>query len=188
MAKNDNLTDFLTDIADAIREQTGGGASEKINPQEFADRIRSLPVLGEECDCLIYFNDTQPANKYGGTWEELPQGTFLRAVGSGGAISSGTATDGGSNTHTHLLGVPDDTDAHALIQWNSYKPDGEGFGMLESSYEHGGWVPTLFTPNPGYGIMQDKTGRISAIQVVGYTKSADNEPIYKNIHIWRKIS
>lgn len=28
MAKNNNLTDFLTDIADAIREQTGGGNRE----------------------------------------------------------------------------------------------------------------------------------------------------------------
>jgi hypothetical protein len=40
MSKQDNLTDFLTDIADAIREKKG--SSEKINPQNFSDEIRSI--------------------------------------------------------------------------------------------------------------------------------------------------
>lgn len=40
MAKNNNLTDFLRDIADAIREKEG--SSDLINPQEFSDRIRAL--------------------------------------------------------------------------------------------------------------------------------------------------
>ena len=44
MAKNDNLTDFLVDVADAIREKEG--SSEPINPQEFSDRIRSLSGSG----------------------------------------------------------------------------------------------------------------------------------------------
>lgn len=40
MSKQDNLTDFLTDVADAIREKKG--TTEKINPQNFADEIKSL--------------------------------------------------------------------------------------------------------------------------------------------------
>lgn len=40
MAKNDNLTDFLTDIADAIRAKKG--TLGKINPQNFASEIASL--------------------------------------------------------------------------------------------------------------------------------------------------
>lgn len=40
MSKQDNLTDFLTDVADAIREMKG--TTEKINPQNFADEIKSL--------------------------------------------------------------------------------------------------------------------------------------------------
>jgi hypothetical protein len=40
MAKNDNLTDFLTDVADAIREKKG--TTEKINPQEFSNEIASI--------------------------------------------------------------------------------------------------------------------------------------------------
>ena len=45
MAKNDNLKDFLTDVADAIREKKG--TTDLINPQDFSDEIRTLPS-GEE--------------------------------------------------------------------------------------------------------------------------------------------
>lgn len=40
MAKNDNLKDFLTDIADAIREKKG--TEDKINPQNFSTEIASI--------------------------------------------------------------------------------------------------------------------------------------------------
>lgn len=40
MAKNDNLKDFLTDVADAIREKKG--TSEPINPQEFSNEIKGI--------------------------------------------------------------------------------------------------------------------------------------------------
>ena len=40
MAKNDNLHDFLVDIADAIREKTE--TTDLINPQDFSDKIKSI--------------------------------------------------------------------------------------------------------------------------------------------------
>ena len=40
MSKDNNLTDFLTDVADAIREKKG--TTEKINPQDFSDEIKSI--------------------------------------------------------------------------------------------------------------------------------------------------
>lgn len=40
MAKNDNLSDFLTDIADAIRAKKG--TSEHINAQDFSAEIASI--------------------------------------------------------------------------------------------------------------------------------------------------
>lgn len=48
MAKNNNLTDFLTDIADAIREKDG--SSELINPQDFSNRILALQNGGGSGD------------------------------------------------------------------------------------------------------------------------------------------
>lgn len=44
MAKNNNLTDFLTDVANAIREKEGSG--EAINPQAFSSRILALQTGG----------------------------------------------------------------------------------------------------------------------------------------------
>jgi hypothetical protein len=44
MAKNDNLTDFLTDVADAIRAKKGTAA--KINPQDFSSEIASISTGG----------------------------------------------------------------------------------------------------------------------------------------------
>ena len=44
MAKNNNLTDFLTGVADAIR--TKKGATELINPQDFESEILSIETGG----------------------------------------------------------------------------------------------------------------------------------------------
>lgn len=44
MAKNDNLKDFLTDLADAIREKKG--TSDPINPQDFTSEIASIETGG----------------------------------------------------------------------------------------------------------------------------------------------
>lgn len=40
MAKNNNLTDFLTDVANAIREKEGSTGT--INPQDFSDKIKAI--------------------------------------------------------------------------------------------------------------------------------------------------
>ena len=46
MAKNNNLTDFLTDVADAIRAKKETQAL--INPQDFSSEIASIPTSGGE--------------------------------------------------------------------------------------------------------------------------------------------
>ena len=45
MAKNDNLKDFLTDVADAIREKKG--STDPINPQDFSSEIASIQSGGD---------------------------------------------------------------------------------------------------------------------------------------------
>lgn len=49
MAKNDNIIDFLGDVADAIREKKG--TAEPIAAQDFADEIKSI-----ETDGMRYFD------------------------------------------------------------------------------------------------------------------------------------
>ena len=45
MSKTNNLTDFLTDLADTIRTKTG--ASGTINPQDFSQKITDLTIVTE---------------------------------------------------------------------------------------------------------------------------------------------
>ena len=63
MAKNNNLTDFLTDIANTIR--TKKGTQELINPQNFSSEISSIQtnnfakkyvtqtIIGDTCSLSI---------------------------------------------------------------------------------------------------------------------------------------
>lgn len=51
MSKQNNLTDFLTDVADAIRGKKG--TSELINPQNFSNEITNLPTGGGDLDELM---------------------------------------------------------------------------------------------------------------------------------------
>jgi hypothetical protein len=69
MSKQDNLTDFLTDVADAIREKKG--TTEKINPQNFSEEIRGIESGGGwdflgDIDSLRdnFFTHTQTGRTY----------------------------------------------------------------------------------------------------------------------------
>lgn len=71
MAKNDNLKDFLTDVADAIRQKKGTSAL--INPQDFSAEIASIQSGGgvvevEEKD--VNFYDYDGTRVYSYTKEE----------------------------------------------------------------------------------------------------------------------
>ena len=75
MAKTDNLSDFLTDVANSIRTKTG--TTDPINAQDFSDKILSISTLkgvldatkdatflfdnykGTSVDGLIQYNDTE---------------------------------------------------------------------------------------------------------------------------------
>lgn len=56
MAKNDNLKDFLTDVADAIREKKG--STDLINPQDFSSEIANIQSGGRDWSEIGY--DAEP--------------------------------------------------------------------------------------------------------------------------------
>lgn len=51
MAKTDNLTDFLTGVAEAIR--TKKGTTAKINPQDFETEISSITTSKPEQEKIV---------------------------------------------------------------------------------------------------------------------------------------
>lgn len=65
MAKTDNLSDFLIDIADAIRSKKG--LTGPINPQNFSDEILSISGGGSaetsDLDYIKYYDDIEYINK-----------------------------------------------------------------------------------------------------------------------------
>lgn len=71
MSKNDNLTDLLTDVADAIRAKKG--TSDKINPQDFSSEIASIEVGGSDVEIAssdITYYDYDGTVLYAYTWDE----------------------------------------------------------------------------------------------------------------------
>ena len=68
---SNNLKEFVTDIADAIREKKG--TTEKINPQNFADEIRSIESGGIQSSEWndINFYDYEGTILYSYSWDEF---------------------------------------------------------------------------------------------------------------------
>ena len=70
MAKTDNLSDFLTDVANSIRTKTG--TTEQINAQDFSDKILSIQ---SESTLKKLLDTTKSADylfsNYSGTFESV---------------------------------------------------------------------------------------------------------------------
>lgn len=81
MAKNDNLTDFLKDIADVIRDRTG--TSDVINPQDFSSKIQQFNTVNINSGVgkkAINFYDYDGTLLYSYTKEEFNNLTNLPPI------------------------------------------------------------------------------------------------------------
>ena len=127
-----------------------------------------------------FYNVDKVKEHFGGNWTQI-RGCFLY-----GAISI-AGTTGGSATHTHSLGSPNDTDARALIQLNYYD-NGSGIGALVADYM-GGYKPSEAFITSGTVVANHDYGyRAGAVQVVGSTKNADSMPPYRSVYMYRRDS
>ena len=85
MAKNNNLTDFLTDTANAIR--TKKGTTGKINPQDFSSEIASIQTGTDTSDATATADDILLGKTAYAKGEKLT-GTIETYAGEGGETVS----------------------------------------------------------------------------------------------------
>lgn len=86
MPKNNNLTDFVTDLANEIRAKENVPTTRKINPQDFSDHIAAFPAARGYKKYLTQLQTTlsatvnNPANFFDITPSLIPQDVFFDAT------------------------------------------------------------------------------------------------------------
>lgn len=102
MSKQDNLTEFLTGVADAIREKKE--SSELINPQDFENEIRSIETGIDTSDGTAT-NDDILYGRVAYAKDKQLRGTILTYPSSTKFIFA--ATPGNGNITMDVAGVVD---------------------------------------------------------------------------------
>lgn len=180
----DNLNEHFTEEADAFRQKYG--TENKISPQDFAKLILGLysaKEIYEVGDYLETESSTSPAERFGGDWEELPQGTFTMSAGKGGQAGQ----TGGSNTHTNTI---EEMAQHR----HEFQVDNTGGHMPAGTTPHS--VATTGQISDIVGIFSDRApnsyvGNSDIHEFIQYTgggQAYDNRPQYRTTHKWRKVA
>ena len=129
-----------------------------INQNNAATVIRDGYAIGD----YLFTANANPAVKYGGYWEEVPNGTFLMAAGAGGTADQ----TGGEATHTLTIEeMP--SHSHELndigLEWSA--------GPLSNSAQ-----------------TNTASSRIIAVNAVGGGQAHNNLPPYRTAHIYKRIA
>lgn len=128
----------------------------------------------------IFYDETKPASLYGGTWEELPQGTFLEATGSGGA--AGTSKE---------AGLPNIKGSISIVRSDASTSLSDGDARLFTKTVVGSPSDLLSHPTIGsYSGQQPDLLTFDASKSNGIYKDGVTtvQPKSTTAHIWRKVS
>lgn len=135
----------------------------------------------------LYWSDdpTSPAT-HGGTWEELPNGTFIMASGSGGTAGQ---TGGTSSVTLEIANLPE-MKAYLEEDFLS-KQNVSDFGE-NSRYLPQGVMDQYYNPNNSeeshWGWENGATQMYPAAVTRGSSKAFDIVPPYRSTHVWRRVA
>lgn len=112
MAKNNNLTDFLVDVADSIRTKKGYASTVKINPQNFSTEIASIVSSKNQNKIVTPTTSTQyiiADTGYTGlgtvTVNAMPTTTLSSSFHYADSQSNGIILSAGYTSEHNLLGI-----------------------------------------------------------------------------------
>ena len=121
-------------------------------------------------DIFITTNEENPANRFGGTWEKLPDETFLMTASSKYAVKS----TGGENEHTLTI---EEMPSHGHeIKDTSYNVN---FGRVD-----GGGGPNFPINGAGAG---NSYGLVTALETGG-NKPHNNMPKFYAVYVWIRVA
>ena len=159
MAKNNNLTDFLTDIADAIRAKKGTTA--KINPQEFSSEIASISTGGGDTPTPDTPTPDMPVIGDGKTYLYIKiaaPGRMTVPLYFTQTVANGVTIDWGDGSATQTL---------------------SGTGNVNTTHTYADIGDYTISLNPSSGCTLGLGHSSSSYCVMGSTK--DNGSVYRNM-------
>ena len=114
-------------------------------------------------DIFITTNEENPANRFGGTWEKLPDETFLMTASSKYAVKS----TGGENEHTLTI---DEMPKHRL------QINGNGSGDS--------WATGNIMMNSAYS----NTPATANTEYIGGDQPHNNMPKFYAVYVWIRVA
>ena len=127
------------------------------NQNNAATVIRDGYAIGD----YLFTANANPAVKYGGYWEEVPNGTFLMAAGADGTADQ----TGGEATHTLTI---DEMPSH------SHELNDIGLNWSAGPRSNSAQITT-------------ESGRVIAVNAVCGGQPHNNLPPYRTAHIFKRI-
>lgn len=134
----------------------------------------------------ISVNDIDPSTLFGGTWERISDGKFLRASGS----SNATGSTGGSNSHTHSTGN------HTLTINEMPSHSHEQAGVTYIYATEGTYRSKVQSDNSGRQNINNNVNNKSRTLNTGggqahnhgNTESSNNIPEYIAVSMWKRTA
>lgn len=127
------------------------------NQNNAATVIRDGYAIGDYC----FSANENPASKFGGYWEEVPNGTFLMAAGAGGTVDQ----TGGEATHTLTI---EEMPSH------SHELNDIGLDWSTGPVSNSAQITTA-------------SSRVITVNAVGGGQPHNNLPPYRTAHIFKRI-
>lgn len=126
-------------------------------------------------DVHISISPTNPAERFGGTWEQVAQGRALFGASTSDADFATAGKTGGSKTHTH-----DSGNIATLMQLSGSTLSVKG-GTTSPE-----WQSTVKLSNAS--ATTDVTARTASVQTQGDTGSASSLPPYYVLYVWLRTA